>query len=106
MCVISLVTLCRLVHIIPTHTTAANGLRYSGMDEVREGDRVRIDIPDESDFDFEAYHGQEGIVVAVLSDDANQVTGIDQDRQIYRVRLEEGSEIDFRRRDLRSSFRR
>jgi ribosomal protein L21E len=31
-----------------------------------EGDRVRIDIPDETDPDFEAYHGETGEVVAVI----------------------------------------
>jgi len=37
-------------------------------------DRVRIDIPDETDPDHQEYHGEHGRVVAVLSDDVDSLT--------------------------------
>ena len=66
-----------------------------------KGDRVRIDIPDETDPDYDAYHGAHGRVVAVLTDDAGEVTGQTEDSCLYRVALESGEEADFRQRDLR-----
>jgi ribosomal protein L21E len=35
------------------------------MDRPSEGDRVRIDIPDETDPDHALYHGEHGTVVAI-----------------------------------------
>lgn len=45
------------------------------MKRFTAGDRVRINIPDEHDSDYAAYHGEHGTVVAVLSDEADAVTG-------------------------------
>ncbi|WP_459890098.1 hypothetical protein [Halostagnicola bangensis] len=65
------------------------------------GDRVRIDIPDETDSDHEQYHGTHGQIVAVLADDAGSVTAEMRDSHLYRVALDPGGEADFRWRDLR-----
>ena len=66
-----------------------------------EGDQVRVDIPDETDPDHNAYHGQQGTVVGVLTDDADEETGDSRDATIYRVELDNGQRTDFRWRDLR-----
>jgi ribosomal protein L21E len=71
------------------------------MPEFSTGDRVRVDIPDETDPDHEAYHGVHGRVVTVLTDDAGEVTGETVDSRLYRIELDTGEEMDFRRRDLR-----
>lgn len=71
------------------------------MDELNEGDPVRVDIPDETDPDHDRYHGLHGIVVEVLEDDADRVTGEERAGEIYRVELETGETADFRWRDLR-----
>jgi len=72
----------------------------SMSETIQEGDRVRIDIPDETDPDYR-YHGEHGKVVKILDDDAGRETGNPQDSQIYRLRLESGETADFRLRDLR-----
>jgi len=69
--------------------------------KVNEGDRVRVDIPDESDLDHERLHGRHGRVMDVLEDDAGEETGDPRDSQLYRIRLDDGSEVDLRWRDLR-----
>ena len=71
------------------------------MDPFTEEDRVRIDIPDTTDPDFERYHGQQGHIVDVLHDDAGVETEDRRDGTLYRVRLEDGEIADFRWRDLR-----
>ena len=71
------------------------------MQDFSKGDLVRVDIPDETDPDYEAYHGCHGRVVAVLTDDAGEVTGKSRDSCLYRVALKSGKKADFRRRDLR-----
>jgi ribosomal protein L21E len=71
------------------------------MERFSKGDRVRIDIPDETDPDHQEYHGEHGRVVAVLSDDADSLTADDRDAQLYRVMLDSGETADFRWRDLR-----
>ncbi|QGX95836.1 hypothetical protein EI982_14120 [Haloplanus rallus] len=71
------------------------------MDELNEGDPVRVDIPDETDPDHDRYHGLHGIVVEVLEDDADIVTSEERAGEIYRVELETGETADFRWRDLR-----
>lgn len=65
-----------------------------------EGDRVRIDIPDEQDPDHDL-HGRHGTVQSVLEDDASEITGDERDDVTFRVRLQDGETIDFRWRDLR-----
>lgn len=66
-----------------------------------EGDRVRVDIPDETDPDHDEFHGKHGRVRNVLSDDAGEVTGNQADSLIYQVEFENGMCADFRGRDLR-----
>jgi ribosomal protein L21E len=71
------------------------------MDRFTEGDRVRVDIPDETDPDHDAYHGVHGTVVDVLEDDAGVVTGDEREDSIFRVKLDSGEMMDFRQADLR-----
>ncbi|SEO85134.1 hypothetical protein SAMN05216388_10215 [Halorientalis persicus] len=71
------------------------------MQRFSEGDRVRVDIPDETDPDHERYHGVRGTVVAVLEDEAGRATGDERDSLLFRVELEDGEVVDFRWRDLR-----
>lgn len=71
------------------------------MSEYRKGDRVRIDIPDETDPDFR-WHGEHGVIIDILYDDAGLETGDDRDSVLYRVGLEDHEiTIDARWRDLR-----
>jgi len=70
------------------------------MPQFIEGDRVRVDIPDETDPDHRL-HGEHGTVVSVLQDDAGTTTGDERDDVIYRVELADGENIDLRWRDLR-----
>lgn len=71
-------------------------LAGSSVKEVSTGDRVRVDIPDVSDPDYELYHGRHGTVAAVLSDDLGEVSGSSSDSIIYRVEFDSGEEVDFR----------
>lgn len=71
------------------------------MTQFIEGDRVRVDIPDETDPDHEQYHGEHGEIVAVLEDDAGATTGDERDSSLFRVELDNGETVDFRWRDLR-----
>ena len=71
------------------------------MQRFSEGDRVRVDIPDETDPDYERFHGVRGTVVTVIEDDAGRATGDERDSLLFRVELEDGSVEDFRWRDLR-----
>lgn len=65
------------------------------------GDRVRVDIPDETDPDFDEFHRRTGEVIEVIDDEAAAVTGDDRDAVVYRVSFDDGGEKDFRWRDLR-----
>jgi len=65
------------------------------------GDKVRVDIPDETDPDYDRLHGRHGEIIAILKDDAGAVTGDTRDAALYRVQLSDGSETDVRWRDLR-----
>lgn len=65
------------------------------------GDRVRIDIPDETDPDHESLHGEHGEIIDIIHDDASSVTGRDVDDDLYRVQLTNGRTVDLRSRDLR-----
>lgn len=69
--------------------------------QYEEGDRVRIDIPDETDPDYGRFHGRHGEIVTILEDDAGVVTGDTRDAVLYRVQLEDGTKTDVRWRDLR-----
>ena len=70
------------------------------MVRFEEGDRVRIDIPRETDPDFE-WHGSHGQVSRVLEDDASEITGVPEDGVLYRVQVGDGVSIDVRGRDVR-----
>lgn len=70
------------------------------MQRFESGDRVRIDIPDETDPDFR-FHGKQGTVVETLSDDGGTETGDERDSILFRVELDSGETMDFRWRDLR-----
>jgi hypothetical protein len=71
------------------------------MKEYDVGDRVRIDIPDESDLDHDRLHGRHAEVVKVIADDAVEETGDPRDSRLYRVRLDDDGTEDVRWRDLR-----
>jgi hypothetical protein len=70
-------------------------------DRFTVGDRVRIDIPDETDPDHDRLHGCQGEITAILEDDAGEETGDERDSRIYRIQLESGETIDVRWRDIR-----
>jgi hypothetical protein len=65
------------------------------------GDRVRIDIPDETDPDHDRLHGCRGTVVNIISDDAGAVTDDEWEGYLFRVELDDGETVDVRWRDLR-----
>ena len=71
------------------------------MQRFNSGDRVRVDITDDTDPDHGQYHGRHGEVVELLEDDASEMTGDDRDSVIYRIRLDDGETVDLRWRDLR-----
>lgn len=71
------------------------------MPQLDTGDLVRVDIPDETDPDFERYHGRHGEIVDILEDDADRETGDSRDSALFRVQLDSGDTMDFRWRDLR-----
>lgn len=71
------------------------------MHRFEVGDRVRIDIPDESDADHERFHGEHGTIVSILEDDTGEVTGEEQDSRLLRIEFDSGQTMDFRRHDLR-----
>lgn len=57
---------------------------------------------DETDLDHDCYHGREGIVQQVRTDDAAKGTGRAIDSIEYKVRIEElDEEMRFRVRDVR-----
>lgn len=65
-----------------------------------EGDRVRIDIPDETDPDHHL-HGEHGRVVKTIDGDASAATGDERDSTLYRISTDDGETVDVRWRDLR-----
>jgi hypothetical protein len=54
-----------------------------------------------TDPDHDRLHGCRDEITAILEDDAGEVTGDIRDTLLYRVRLEDGTEVDVRWRDLR-----
>ena len=74
---------------------------FSSMRRFEVGDRVRVDIPDTADADFDRYHGQTGEVVEVIEDDAGEHTGDERDSYLFGVEFENGDRDHFRWRDLR-----
>lgn len=73
------------------------------MKQFSKGDRVRIDIPDEQDPDHVTYHDEHGLVINILRDEADTLTGNEQDAVLYRIALDSGERADFRWRDLREA---
>lgn len=71
---------------------------------IKRSDGVRIDIPDETDPDYEAYHDHQGKIVEILDDDAGEETMDERDSIIYRVEFDNSVTWDFRWRDLRPAF--
>lgn len=71
--------------------------------DVEVGDRVRIDIPDETD-ENHRHHGKLGTVIRVLGDGASEVAGNPSDSSPVRIKLETGEKADFRPRDVRPSI--
>lgn len=72
------------------------------MNRFSVGERVRIDIPDETDPDHDRLHGREGTIVEVIEDDAGFETGDERDSVIYQVALADRDEtVDVRWRDVR-----
>lgn len=65
------------------------------------GDRVRVDIPDESHPDHDRYHGKHGRVIATLPAAGEDVTGGDRREQKVRVEFDGGGYADFERLFLR-----
>jgi hypothetical protein len=68
--------------------------------DIEEGDRVRIDIPDESDPDH-YLHGKHGTVQNIIQDDAPRLTGRPEDAQLLTIKLENGEQVDVRNHDIR-----
>lgn len=73
------------------------------MNQFTVGDRVRIDIPNQTDIDYEL-HGRQGEVIDLIEDEAASMTGDERDSILYRVQIDDGKEMDFRLRDLRPAF--
>lgn len=71
------------------------------MEIFQEGDRVRIDLPDETGLDHEQYHGRHGTVRQLIDDAAGEFTGDERDSVIYRIGFDDGHTADFRWQDLR-----
>jgi len=68
--------------------------RLDAMSQYDVGERVRIDIPDETDPDNEQYHGEHGQIADILEDEAGSLTGDERGSTIYRVAFSTGGEID------------
>ena len=71
------------------------------MRRFEQGDRVRVDIPDQSDPDHDRLHGLHGTVVEVIEDDADRETGDPRDSHIFCVEIDERTVAHLRWRDLR-----
>ena len=71
------------------------------MRRFEQGDRVRVDIPDETDPDHDRLHGKHGTVIEVFEDDAGEETGDPRDSHLFDVQLNDGSVEQLRWRDLR-----
>lgn len=71
------------------------------MTEFDVGDRVRIDIPDTSDPDYDRLHGEKGNIEEIIEDDAGEYSGDKRDSYLFEVLTESGSVEHLRWRDLR-----
>lgn len=70
------------------------------MNRFTEDDRVRVDIPDRDDPDFEEFHRETRTVVDILEDDASDMSGDERDDVLYTVEFNDGSWVGFRWRNL------
>lgn len=70
------------------------------MQTVEPGNKVRIDIPNKDDPDYQ-HHRDQGEVVDVSCDDAGASTGDERDSYLYCVQLTSREKIDLRWRDIR-----
>ncbi|MFC7229248.1 hypothetical protein N0B31_17745 [Salinirubellus salinus] len=66
-----------------------------------EGDRVRLDIPDETDPDHDRLHGATGTITSITEDDAADYSGDSRDNYRFAVELDTGASVTVRWRDLR-----
>lgn len=66
------------------------------MQRFPKRDRVRVDIPDETDLDHQEYHEGHGRTVAVVTDDMDSFTVGEQNSQLYRVAFDSGEAADSR----------
>lgn len=73
---------------------------HQPMSAFEVGDQVRIDIPDRDDPDYDRYHGKDGKIVNITTDDAGLETGDERDNVLYEVAFQDHT-ADFRWRDLR-----
>lgn len=68
------------------------------------GDRVRIDIPGESDSNHQ-YPAEHETITNIISDDAGEPTKGNRDSDIYRIEPDnDGRTVDVYYRDLQSPF--
>ena len=61
------------------------------MGEFEVGDRIRVDIPDESNVDHARYHGKHGEIITVIDGDVDR----------FRVEFDDGDYADFLPQALR-----
>jgi ribosomal protein L21E len=66
-----------------------------------EGDRVRVDIPAESDPDHDRLHGETGVVEEIQADAAEDYSSDSRDNYLFFVDLDSGETVTVRWRDLR-----
>ena len=85
----------------PSNQPIAKCRRLDAMSQYDVGNRVRIDIPDETDPDHEQYHGKHGRIADILEDEAGSLTGDEQDSLIYQIQLDNGDNIDVLYRAIR-----
>ena len=64
------------------------------MTEFSTGETVRIDIPDETDPDHDAYHGEHGQVIEIVEGEITTITGEQVEEIRYRIRLRDGEELE------------
>lgn len=66
------------------------------MPDYDVGDRVRIDIPNETNPNHDQYHEEHGTIVDILEDDSDAFSGDEQESSIYRIQLDAGEKLDVR----------
>ena len=69
------------------------------MQEYDVGDRVRVDIPDETHADHDRYHGRHGTIIAVIPRGTDETDDVTANR--LRVDFDDSGYADFRVEDLR-----